>query len=366
MKKLIVATCVAGAFMVTSCTNNGTTTVTKGSLNEFDSLSYAVGVNLAQMTTVQLADLPLNYEVLVENLESTALGKNKTSHEDATATLQEYFMTTRKGRAEAVEAERDAADSVALANGADADAVAAARAALPAAEAMFENDKERDAISAALGNDLGNSIKMAKIPAQLVWVSAAFDDAVAGEYKITEAEANALIQKFFMVTLPAQNAEASAEWLADIEKKSGVEKTESGILYKVEVAGDEAVMPTDDRDVVKVKYTGKTRDGEVFDSSRFDDMEEARLEYMKQNAENGELTEDMEIIEFPLNRVIPGWTEGMKLVGKGGRISLWLPSDLAYGERGAGAAIGANEALYFDVELIDVIPFEEPAATQAE
>ncbi len=365
MKKLIVAAFVAGAFMVTSCTNSGTTTVTKGSLSEFDSLSYAVGVNLSQMTTVQLSDLPLNYDVLISSLEKTALGKNKTSHEDATATLQAYFMAPRNMRAEAVKAERDAADSVALANGADQTAVAAARAALPAAAEMFESEAERTEISEALGIDLGNSIKVAKIPAQVVWVKKAFEDALAGEYQLSDNEANSQIQKFFMITLPAINDEASVAWLAGIEKKSGVQKTESGLLYKVEVAGDESVMATDGRDVVKVKYTGKTRTGDVFDSSRFDDMDPARLEYMKGNAENGELTDDMEIIEFPLNRVIPGWTEGMQLVGKGGRISLWIPSSLAYGERGAGASIGPKEALYFDVELVDVTPYEAPAPVEA-
>ena len=60
-------------------------------------------------------------------------------------------------------------------------------------------------------------------------------------------------------------------------------------------------------------------------------------------------------IEFPLNRVIKGWTEGMKLVGKGGRITLWIPSELAYGEYGSGQNIGPNQALRFDVELLEVI-----------
>ena len=61
-------------------------------------------------------------------------------------------------------------------------------------------------------------------------------------------------------------------------------------------------------------------------------------------------------IEFPLNGVIKGWTEGMKLIGKGGKITLWIPAELAYGERGAGQNIGPNMALRFDVELLEVNP----------
>jgi FKBP-type peptidyl-prolyl cis-trans isomerase len=83
---------------------------------------------------------------------------------------------------------------------------------------------------------------------------------------------------------------------------------------------------------VKVNYRGTLLDGTEFDSS------------YKRN----------EPIEFPLNGVIPGWTEGLQLIKPGGKIRLFIPSNLAYGPRGAGGVIGPDETLIFDVELLEV------------
>ena len=83
--------------------------------------------------------------------------------------------------------------------------------------------------------------------------------------------------------------------------------------------------------------------------------------------ETGKLLEPSEPIEFPLNRVIKGWTEGMKLIGPGGKIKLYIPADLAYGRRGGGQLIGPNEASEFEVELLEVIPAaveEAPAVVE--
>ena len=119
-------------------------------------------------------------------------------------------------------------------------------------------------------------------------------------------------------------------------------ETPTGLKYMVlkEGTGD---RPSAD-DTVTVHYTGELLNGQVFDSS----------------VSRGEPA------SFPLNRVIPGWTEGMKLVGKGGAITLWIPADLAYGPRGAGRDIGPNEALQFEVEIVDVKPYVEPAPVAEE
>jgi len=111
--------------------------------------------------------------------------------------------------------------------------------------------------------------------------------------------------------------------------KDGVMTTLSGLQYKVMVEGEgDKPAPTD---VVKVHYTGKLLDGSVFDSS----------------VERGEP------VEFPLNRVIPGWTEGLQLMSPGAKYRFWIPANLAYGEQG-NQRIGPNQVLDFEVELLEV------------
>ena len=161
----------------------------------------------------------------------------------------------------------------------------------------------------------------------------AIQDVVAGKAKMTQEEANAWAQEYYSVRLPAKKLKEAEDFLAETEKKSGVQKTESGLLYEILQEGGEKA--TNDADTVKVLYTGTLTDGKVFDSTT--------------NRNNEPTT-------FPLNGVIPAWTEGMKLVGKGGKIKLYAHPDLAYGSQGAGQMIGPNQALIFEVEIVDVMP----------
>lgn len=130
----------------------------------------------------------------------------------------------------------------------------------------------------------------------------------------------------------AQQAKADGEkFAAEFKKKDGVKETQSGLLYRIENAGNgETIKPTD---LVKVHYTGKLPNGKVFDSS----------------VQRGTPA------EFKLNQVIPGWTEGLQLVKKGGKIELVIPAKLAYGESSTGP-IPPNSTLYFEVEVLDVNP----------
>ena len=113
--------------------------------------------------------------------------------------------------------------------------------------------------------------------------------------------------------------------------------TESGLQYKVITEGTGATPA--DGDIVKVHYTGTLLDGTKFDSS----------------VDRGEP------LEFPIGAVIPGWTEMLKLMKVGGKVTAWIPSDLAYGPRGRGPQIPGNSALVFEMELIDTHAADAPA-----
>lgn len=351
---------LAGAAILTACGDKGGG-VRMGSLSEFDSLSYVLGANIGNGINFEMRDIPFDFKAIDKGIKESAMGKATQEHDKSLEMLREYFMTKRGERAQAIAAKRAEQDSIRLAGG------DSTKVEYPTADpAMFENEEERAEISYAFGNDIGYNISQSGMPIQLVWIGQAMQDVRDGKAKMTEDEVNQYLQYYFMVKRPAENAAASKAWLEKTEKKSGVKKTESGLLYKVTKEGDAAKMAKDPRDVVRVHYTGYTREGKVFDTSIFKNRSKEQQEMMRKQSpdsfdEKGAPKEADEPAKFPLNRVIKGWTEGLQLVGEGGKITLWIPSDLAYGTRGAGRDIGPNEALQFDVEVIEVIPYEEPA-----
>lgn len=127
----------------------------------------------------------------------------------------------------------------------------------------------------------------------------------------------------------AENLASGEAFLQENAGKDGIITTDSGLQYEIIQEG-EGEKPSA-TDTVTVHYTGRLLDGTVFDSS----------------IQRGEP------IAFPLNRVIPGWTEGVQLMAPGAKYRFWIPAKLAYGEQGP-ASIGPNQVLDFDVELLQV------------
>jgi FKBP-type peptidyl-prolyl cis-trans isomerase FkpA len=138
------------------------------------------------------------------------------------------------------------------------------------------------------------------------------------------------------------NISAETEFLAENGARPGVLTTPSGLQYEVIATGAEDGEKPSQNDTVLVHYEGSLVDGTVFDSSRERDEPE----------------------QIPLNRVIPGWTEGIQLMSVGSTYRLYIPSRLAYGAQGAGALIPPHSPLIFTVELLQI--FRAPEAGAAE
>ena len=145
-------------------------------------------------------------------------------------------------------------------------------------------------------------------------------------------------QRQAMAKLAQDNLDKGKTYQDENAKRDGVKVTDSGLQYEVFEAGKGKSPKASD--TVKVHYSGELIDGTQFDSSY---------------ARN-------EPVSFPLDGVIPGWTEGLQLMKEGGKSRLVIPADLAYGPGGMGNAIGPNETLVFEVELLEVNPADEAAA----
>ena len=152
--------------------------------------------------------------------------------------------------------------------------------------------------------------------------------------EIMPDEANNILQTYFEKIQNEKGKEAKEageKFLAENKTREGVVTLESGLQYKILNEGSGA-KPTAN-DTVKCHYEGRLINGQVFDSS----------------IRRGEPA------EFPVGGVIAGWVEALQLMSVGSKWQLYIPSELAYGQHGAGAAIGPNETLIFDVELLEII-----------
>ena len=199
-----------------------------------------------------------------------------------------------------------------------------------------------DSVSYAIGISTGAGYKenlktLPGDPANVDYLIAGFIQAIKGDssaMKMTPQAAQAYVQTYFMEA-SARDAKKTKEegekFLAENKSKKDVFTTESGLQYQVvtEGTGDKPTAT----DKVKVHYTGTLLDGTKFDSS----------------VDRGEP------MEFPVNGVIKGWTEVLQLMPVGSKYIVWIPSDLAYGERGAGQDIKPNSTLKFEIELLEIV-----------
>ncbi|MDR3300949.1 MAG: FKBP-type peptidyl-prolyl cis-trans isomerase [Spirochaetaceae bacterium] len=195
----------------------------------------------------------------------------------------------------------------------------------------FAEGGEAD-LSYAVGVLLGTDLKKSNFKLDYTVVAEAMRKTIeTDDPGMSEESAALIVRNVLQIAqdkLARENRAKSAVFLEENAKKKNIQTTKSGLQYELIAQGDGAHVSLDT--IVKVNYTGSLIDGSVFDS----------------NAEDGGPA------EIPLNRVIPGFAEGIALMQVGGRVKLFIPPDLGYGEEGAGENIPPNAVLIFDVELL--------------
>jgi FKBP-type peptidyl-prolyl cis-trans isomerase len=196
-----------------------------------------------------------------------------------------------------------------------------------------ESNLDKDA-SYALGMNIGANMKTNSIMPNTEEFLQGFKDALAGEKtRFTEEEAEAKLEQAFTAMMEKESEgarQAEVDFLAENSKKDGIVITGTGLQYEVISEGSGAKPSASN--TVRVNYEGTFTDGTVFDSS-----------FVRG-----------EPVEFPLEGVIPGWTEGIQLMSEGANYRFYIPSDLAYGPQGA-QRIPPYSPLIFNVELIAIV-----------
>jgi FKBP-type peptidyl-prolyl cis-trans isomerase len=211
-----------------------------------------------------------------------------------------------------------------------------------AQETPITLETSREKSSYALGVDIGNNILQGEMAIDVDVLLRGMRDAMEGRDPLMSEEEQfealmALQQEFMQAQMEKidlqarENAEQGLAYMEEYRRQDGVTETESGILYRVMSQG-EGPKPGP-ADIVTVHYKGTTVDGTVFDSS----------------VERGEPA------TFPLNQVIPGWTEILQLMPQGSKWEVVIPPEQAYGRQDAGPVIGPNSTLIFEIELLETM-----------
>ncbi|MFK7971801.1 MAG: FKBP-type peptidyl-prolyl cis-trans isomerase N-terminal domain-containing protein [Bacteroidia bacterium] len=277
--------------------------------NQTDSIAYALGLSLAEQTSKD--GVMLDPAMLEKGCAETVAGTSSFNDASFQALMQTFSIELQGRQGKPFTAE----------------------------DAPVTN---MDSVSYAIGFNVAKGIKDIQDTYEPKLIAQGYADGIKegeGNTLITSAEMSSLMQVYGdkqqaafaekQAAEGAENEKAGAAFLAENKDKEGVKTTASGLQYKVIREGAGASPSAEN--TVTAHYEGRLLDGTIFDSSY----------------ERGQPA------DFPLNRVIPGWTEGLQLMKKGSKFQFYIPQNIAYGERGSPPKIGAKATLIFDVELID-------------
>jgi FKBP-type peptidyl-prolyl cis-trans isomerase FklB len=193
---------------------------------------------------------------------------------------------------------------------------------------VLKNQKEK--VSYIIGTDIGGNLKRQSINIDPSILARGVQDALSGANPLLSKEEIQETMVAFQKEMMEKQKQRGEAFLSENKKKEGVKTLPSGLQYKVIKAGTGKKPKVND--TVTVNYRGTLIDGTEFDSS----------------FRRGQP------VAFPVSGVIPGWTEALPLMQEGAKWQLFVPPNLAYGERGAGGLVGPNATLIFEVELISV------------
>ncbi len=344
----------------------------------FDTLSYAMGMNLGVSLNFQQADFDLDNDIVIANIEKTlAKAHDYQFGADTRAKLDQFagerirpFMMQKQVQRMV---NTDRPDT------------------LPQPE-LYNEKYSREEVSQWFGIDMANYVHTIQVPINVKWMLAGMRDSEGAEtidqmdsvMRITADQMRGILREYVKNELPAQNKELSQQWIASIAKRSDVTALAvdaDTMYYKVLNSGSD-VKASDRRDTVSVQFEVFTRRGSLVESTSY------RADMLRKDAENriatmrADSTVAQERIDEAVAKMeesyaktytptitlqqlgVRGAIEALKLVGKGGEITMWLPSELAYGERG-NRNTQPNEAIVMTIKVLDVKPYDPSYLPQA-
>lgn len=331
---------------------------------EFDTLSYAVGMNLGLNVSLNYGEAGMTIEPLKEAF-TAEINKSTVDHDFLDANrevlnafsderMRPYMMAKRMAMFTKDTTKKE----------------------LPA---LFDEEYSAERIATALGHDMAQYIRNTMSKVNLHYLFQAMDDAMKVEdqaviddyMQISTMQLRDVMQSYYGKELPTEINNFSKEWLRGISKKGDVEMFAVGadtLYYRVENPGSE-LRPTNDYDTISFRYEGYTCRGVLFESTA-KRAADVRKQIAKMQADTtmsedkraerlAKLEEQVLKAEqptIPLSQFrVPGAIEAMKKIGAGGEITVWMPAELAYGARGNRAVL-PNEAIVMHIELKDVKP----------